>query len=228
MQKESSRLVKLGILVAGAIGLFIAAIFFISSKQYVFTDTFSLNVRFNDANGLNRGDYVRYAGVKVGTVSRVAFENDTTVRVEMNIEESKRPYIRGNAVASIASDGLVGNKIISIKPGKSAPMRADIVEKGDFIQGKNPIDTDEVLDKLEVLNDDAVKLFGKLTLLVENLTLGKGLMPVLLTDTTLAKDLQDIISATKESSEKLSENMDALQHNWLLRGYFKKKRKASE
>ncbi len=49
---------------------------------------------------------------------------------------------------------------------------------------------------------------------------------VLLTDTAFAQKLRGTLENTESASEKLDENMEALQHNFLFRRYFRKQRKA--
>ena len=44
----------------------------------------------------------------------------------------------------------------------------------------------------------------------------------------MAKDLDATMTNLKTSTKKLDENMEAAKHNFLLRGYFKKKEKAKE
>lgn len=48
---------------------------------------------------------------------------------------------------------------------------------------------------------------------------------VLLNDPKAAKDLQTTLANLNAGTEKLDDNMEALQHNFLLRGFFKKKAK---
>lgn len=50
---------------------------------------------------------------------------------------------------------------------------------------------------------------------------------VLLADTAFAHKLQHTLGNAESASAKLDDNMDAMQHNFLLRGYFKKKKKAA-
>jgi phospholipid/cholesterol/gamma-HCH transport system substrate-binding protein len=45
----------------------------------------------------------------------------------------------------------------------------------------------------------------------------------LLQDTKVANQLRAIITNLESSSRKLDEDLEALQHNFLLRGFFKKK-----
>lgn len=55
---------------------------------------------------------------------------------------------------------------------------------------------------------------------------GEGTLGRLIQDTTLATNLDVTVVNLKESSVGLNENMEALKHNFLFRGYFKKKAKA--
>jgi phospholipid/cholesterol/gamma-HCH transport system substrate-binding protein len=64
----------------------------------------------------------------------------------MNLLESSRKFIRKNTVASIGTDGLIGNKIIILS---SASGPADIVKNGDVIPSQTPFDTDAGLRSLE-------------------------------------------------------------------------------
>lgn len=50
---------------------------------------------------------------------------------------------------------------------------------------------------------------------------------VLLADTAFAKKLQITMGNAESASAKLDDNMEAMQHNFLLRGFFKKKKKAA-
>jgi phospholipid/cholesterol/gamma-HCH transport system substrate-binding protein len=57
---------------------------------------------------------------------------------------------------------------------------------------------------------------------------GEGTLGRLIQDTIIAKNLNQTIVNLKRSSKGLDENMEAAKHNFLFRGYFKKKAKAAE
>ena len=57
--------------------------------------------------------------------------SDTSVRVEILIDESTRKFIKKDAVASIGSEGLMGNKVLIINPGTGGKKR---IENNDVIQ----------------------------------------------------------------------------------------------
>ena len=78
---------------------------------------FVLSGVFKDVAGLQAGNNVRFSGINVGTVENISIVSDTSVRVEILIDESTRKFIKKDAVASIGSEGLMGNKILIINPG---------------------------------------------------------------------------------------------------------------
>jgi phospholipid/cholesterol/gamma-HCH transport system substrate-binding protein len=64
--------------------------------------------------------------------------------------------------------------------------------------------------------------------MIAKMSSGDNAIGVLLTDTAFAKKLKNTLENAKSASAKMDENMEALQHNFLLRGYFRKQKKAQE
>ena len=64
----------------------------------------------------------------------------------------------------------------------------------------------------------------------EELKTGEGVLNYVINDTTFVQNLDATIKNAEQASEKFDENMQALQHNFLLRGYFRKleRKKARE
>ena len=87
------------------------------------------------------GNNVRFSGINVGTVENIEIINDTSVRVNMVIDENTHRFIKKNAKATIGSEGLMGNKIINITHGTA--NQKEIADNGS-IQTDQPIDTDEI------------------------------------------------------------------------------------
>jgi phospholipid/cholesterol/gamma-HCH transport system substrate-binding protein len=59
-----------------------------------------------------------------------------------------------------------------------------------------------------------------------NMNNGKGALSKMVNDEKFSKTLDSTLTNLKQSSKGLSENMEAAKHNFLLKGYFKKKEKA--
>lgn len=198
MEKENKKRLQLGLLITIAIILFIVGIFLIGSKQEMFKSTIKISTVFRDVNGLRKGDYVRYSGVRVGVIGSVTFISDTSIKVEMNIEKNMKSYIYKDAIAYIASDGLVGNKIMNIKPGDEGSAE---IESGDEIKGVTPYDMEVVYKKLFATNDNIGIIVQQLADVSTKLNKGKGILQTLMNDSLTAGNFKSIIDELKITSE---------------------------
>ena len=207
MEKTASQKIRLGLFVIIGLTLFVLTIYFIGSKQQMFGKTETLTAVFNNVAGLQLGNNVRYSGINVGTVRGIEIVNDTTINVEMQIDQTILPHIKKNAVATIGSDGLVGSVIINIIPGQGDALP---VQPGDFIKSNNRVRTDDMLSTLNVTNENAAQLTADLLKITNDINNGKGTIGVLLRDSAMANDLKATIHNLKITSEKTSQTMDNL------------------
>jgi phospholipid/cholesterol/gamma-HCH transport system substrate-binding protein len=207
MEKTASQKIRLGVFVIIGLLIFILAVYFIGDKQKMFGKTNHLEAVFNNVNGLQLGNSVRYSGISVGTVRGIQMVNDTTIRVDMIIDKAIFPYIKKNAVATISSDGLVGNMIISIIPGKGSKPS---VRPGDEIRSYNRIRTEDLLSTLSVTNKNAATLTANLLKITDEIIKGKGTLGSLLNDTIISRDLGETMHYLKLTSKGASETVTRL------------------
>ena len=146
MQKSSGNKIRLGVFVTIGLLLLIVGIYFIGKKQQLFDSTFQISGVFKDINGLQIGNNVRFSGINVGIVEEINQISDSTVMVEMMIDEKTRKFMKKNVKAVIGSDGLMGNKIVTIIPGKKETQQ---LVNNDIIQTTQPISMDDILLKLK-------------------------------------------------------------------------------
>jgi phospholipid/cholesterol/gamma-HCH transport system substrate-binding protein len=96
---------------------------------------------FSNSGGLKNGSSVVIAGVDVGRVKSITLE-DYQARVVMNLSQDVE--IQEDAIASIKTKGLIGEKFIAITPGGSE----EIVKPGGRIrETQPPIDFEQVISK---------------------------------------------------------------------------------
>ncbi|MEK8180101.1 MlaD family protein [Flavobacterium buctense] len=207
MEKTAAQKIRLGIFVIIGLTFFVLAIYFIGNKQQMFGKTEHLKAVFNNVAGLQLGNNVRFSGINVGTVRGIEIINDTTISVDMQIDEEIFSHIKKDAVATIGSDGLVGSVIINIIPGKG---NMPAVKPGDAIQSQNRVRTDDMLTTLNVTNQNAAQLTIDLLKITNEINQGKGTIGILLRDTVMAKDLKATIHNLRVTSEKTSQTMDNL------------------
>ena len=158
MKKEKVNTFKLGLFVTSAVLLFVVAVYLIGNDQNLFQPTFQLQAVFQNAEGLKPGNNVRYAGIDAGTVKKILITSDSTVTVVMALHREMLDYIKKDAIASIGSDGLVGNRILNISPAVGSGQ-APLVEDEDVIRTYSRIATDDMLEVLGKTNDN-IALFS--------------------------------------------------------------------
>lgn len=312
--------IKLGAFVLAGIALFFTAIVFMGKQGTVFSKTFTVSAVFKNVEGLKDGDAVWLSGVRIGMVKNVSIIEEGKVIVTLSLRERQNEFIKKDATATIGSDGLVGNKIVVIRPGAAQT----IIHDNDTINSFSPTDTQELfnlakdvgvntksitqdlktitaklnngegivgellhegelstelrqlINSLKMASQNTNRATADLQNMMHEINTGDGLLTqlirdttyvdafektlanvkevgenskvisgnlkdiirkmdndnnalgVLLSDTTFAKKLRATLDNAQSASSKLDENMEALQHNFLLRGYFRRQAKEKE
>ncbi|WP_308992854.1 MlaD family protein [Mariniflexile litorale] len=209
MKHSNSQKLQLGTLVIIGTILFIAGVYLIGQRSNMFKKTFTISAFFQNVNGLQKGNNVRYSGIEIGTVKDIIMINDSTIKVDMNIEEKIISHIKKNAIATIGSDGLVGNMIINIVPNKGS---SKVISNGDVIKSYSKIGADDILSTLSVTNENAAILTADLLKITNSIIEGKGTLGVLLNDTIMSKDLKQSITNLKTASMGASNSIGELNH----------------
>ena len=230
MKTTSGQKIKIGGFVVAGLAILIAGIFLIGNKKGMFNKTFNVYGMFKNVNGLQVGNNARFAGINVGVVHDIQIANDTTVKVILTLNEDVRKFVKKDAKLSISTDGLMGDKLILISPGGNNSTQG--VVNGDQLTGVNPFDADKLISKFSKIADNASELVGGLSEIVDKVNNGHGSIGRLLNNDKMAKDLEGTVKQAKttianvhKTSGTLNEDLKAAQSNFLLRGFFKKKRK---
>lgn len=80
----------------------------------------------------------------------------------------------------------------------------------------------QVFDNLEKSTQDINAVTKNMDDYIKEIKTGKGAINQLTQDEDLVKEIDETVLNIKEAAEKLNENMEALKHNFLFRGYFKR------
>jgi phospholipid/cholesterol/gamma-HCH transport system substrate-binding protein len=186
---------KVGVFVIAGIVFLVFTLYMIGKNRNLLGATFTIRATVSGVNGLVPGNNVRFKGIDVGTVKSISIENDTAIIVTMVIDEKMKPFIKKNAIASIGTDGLMGNRLININ---SQPGNAEQVEAGDVINSRKPVETDEMLRTLNTTNDNIGRISKNLYEITEKLNSSKSLW-TLLADTMITRDVRIAVSDFKKA-----------------------------
>jgi phospholipid/cholesterol/gamma-HCH transport system substrate-binding protein len=185
-RKNAINNLKLGGFVLAGVVFLVFSLYMIGRNRNLFGATFTLSTNFRSINGLVAGNNVRFAGIDVGTVQSISVVNDTSVLVVMVIDRKMRPFIKTNSIASLGTDGLVGNRLVNIN---SAPGQFPGVTDGDVIPSRIPVETDEMLRTLQLTNNNIAVITENLKQVSVRLN-GSSTLWNILADTMIAKDLK--------------------------------------
>ncbi len=102
---------------------------------------YEIQAVFSNSGGLKAGSSVVIAGVEVGRVKRIALD-DYQARVVINLPLHVK--IQEDAIASIKTKGLIGEKFVEITPGGAN----ELIKPGGRIRDtQSAVDFEELLSK---------------------------------------------------------------------------------
>jgi phospholipid/cholesterol/gamma-HCH transport system substrate-binding protein len=206
--------IRLGLFVLAGTLLLLVGLYMIGSKKDLFRRTVNVEARFRQVSGLRTGNNVRYAGINVGTVGDIRMISDTSVLVILSIREKDASYIRDNAVVSLGSDGLMGNKLVNIAAGDG---NGGPITDGTQLRSSLPLDTDLMMRTLDRTNENMAAITDDLRELSDRIN-RPGSLVHLLSDTILAAqvrgsliDLRSTAQHVRSATRAVDELMNDVQ-----------------
>jgi phospholipid/cholesterol/gamma-HCH transport system substrate-binding protein len=144
---ERTRKLIVGIFVGGCLVLFGVGLFLIGNSNQLFTKSFNVYADFSKITGIQDGGKVRVAGMDAGTVTRIEVpaRPDAKFRIHFRIVEKLHPIVRQDSVATIQTDGLLGNKFLQIDAGSAD---SPLAQNNSMIQAKEPFDWGDLMDEI--------------------------------------------------------------------------------
>lgn len=229
-----SRAARLGAFIIGTLAILVLGVFIIGGKQYLFSSTYQLKAQFDNVVGLDAGGDVRVGGVHSGTVRSIVLPHKPgeNVTVVMDLGRSTHEIIKQDSVATIETEGLLGNQYLAISFGSAGKAE---VRDGDTIASQPPLEmsdlfkkTSGILDTSQQAIQNATRATANLNSITAKIDHGQGTVGALVNDRQLYSNLaqttsamHDIMTQAQAGATGFNENMEALKHNFLLRGYFK-------
>lgn len=209
MAEEKAQRFKLGLFVLAGTVLLVLALYLMGTRKDLFSRSISITSDLQEVGGLRTGNNVRYAGIDVGIVDAVEIINDTVVRVHMNIRMDDAMHIRTNALASVGTDGLMGNKLVNLLAGEGSGTP---ISDGDAIRSLPRLDTDAMMQTLDRTNENLAAITDDLRQVSARLNDPDNLVG-LLTDTAMGAVLRDAVhqlNAAAGNARALTDGVNSL------------------
>ncbi|WP_263375774.1 MlaD family protein [Granulicella aggregans] len=211
-----------GVFIVSGLLLFTVGIFLIGDRHEAFSRHEELYIDMAGVNGLTPGTKVRVEGFDAGQVKSIRLPDHPsgTFRLKLEIANKLHSLIREDSVATVETDGLVGDKYLLIRNGSDNSPEA---KNGSTIPSKEPVELSAVIAKVSGVVDQAnttisdvrVRLDGvlddfKTTVndtngLITDARSGKGTVATLLNDPSTAAHIKQVATNADQASVSLEQ-----------------------
>lgn len=140
-RREAFEIITGGVVLAAAV-LFLVYVGNLSGGQ-AGSDGYALSAKFGRSGGLQAGDEVRLAGVRIGAVRSVNVDYQD-YRAAVGLEIERDASIPEDSIAEIRMDGLFGGAYLSVVPGAADEVLGD----GDeFLATRSAVDLVDLIGR---------------------------------------------------------------------------------
>jgi phospholipid/cholesterol/gamma-HCH transport system substrate-binding protein len=239
---------RVGIFVLLGIGLIVVGVFYVTGGT-AFTSRYRLVTFLPEVDGLDLGAPVTLDGLTVGNVGVIrlaqpaqgqAVDPNRSMEVEMRVNRNFQQYIKSDSVASLITEGFLGNRVVSIQrgytgrvlkdgeqvPGVEEKAMKQIVERGaDLMQNMNALSTQisEIVDSIhrgqgtlgKLLVDESVynhlnQTMGRIDQMTASIQEGQGTLGKLLTSDTLYAKADSAIGRVDDITNAVQQQKGSL------------------
>ena len=222
-----NRNVVVGLFVAAGLMLFTVGLFLIGNRHQAFARHIEFYAEFKDLSGLAKGSKVQVGGMDAGQILDIGVPDSPSAkfRVSLRIDEKFRGLVRTDSLATIGTEGVVGDTFLLIRPGsanaQAAPAFATLPSKeptelADLIdQGKGTLaDVDTAINnangllttvggKVNSTLDQAKGTLVNVNDVVVGLKDGRGTAGMFLQDEALANQIRQTMTNAQQATADL-------------------------
>jgi len=180
--------VRIGAFILSGLLVFVAIIYLLGAQGRYFERKYDLTVEFVEVGGLIEGATVRLAGVQIGRVTAVTLPEQpgSKVRVTLTIARRFSERIRRDSEARIATQGLLGDKIVEISFGSPS---APVLKPGETLASSESFEMQQMfkagVETMQTVKELAAGLrstVARVDRIAKEVETGKGLVHALVYD----------------------------------------------
>lgn len=163
----------IGLFIILGTGLFATILFLIGNRHDVFGKHADFYSEFSDIDGLPNGAEIRVSGFEAGEVKgiQVPAGSSSKFRIKLQVRANTRGLVRADSVVSIKTEGIVGDKYVSIEQGTNNAVEA---QDGATLPSREPFDMGAMLERSSALlsnvDHSVTDVRGRLDLALDSVT----------------------------------------------------------
>jgi len=151
--------IKVGGMVVLAFILFLTALVFVGGVNLLHRSRATYTTYFKFAGGLEPGAFVRFGGLKVGTVQSAEIDKEDPTRIRVRLSINPRTPVRTTSLARISTLGFLGENYVEVSPGTKNAAR---LPPGSVIPSAEIVQLADVFNNVNNITLNANKLVGNL------------------------------------------------------------------
>ena len=206
--EQMSNEAKVGIFTMIGLSLLTGIIFYLNGFNFGKDKDYSFDITFNQVIGLKVGAGVSYAGIDVGRVSTIEAYKDkakVTVVIKGDMKIAK------DSLFTISSDGLMGEKFVSIMPPRHPS--GEYLVAGESVQGVDEKGLDYLLSQAGVTLDDVRGLIKSMNDVLGNKKVQESLVQTAVNLKELTGNMNQIMEVMATLSVNNQQNIDKMIKN---------------
>lgn len=202
--------IRVGMLVAGSLGVLMIFLFAIGSEQKIFSRKNEYRLRLDTVSGLAEGNPVKISGVTVGVVKDINLPFDPKAKdvdIMLMVDRKYAGRIRTDSRARLKKLGLLaGDSYVDITPGSP---RFDELEPGSQIPAARQTNVDQLISSGEDLVDNLVQISYSLKNVLNRVDRGEGLLGELTSTPETKQRLTDTLLTTLNKTNAALEHIES-------------------
>jgi phospholipid/cholesterol/gamma-HCH transport system substrate-binding protein len=182
---------RVGLFVLVGLFLLAVAIFYVTGVK-IFGPKYRLTTYLPEVDALSEGAPVSLDGVTIGSVDNIRLnpkpqDRMHSVQVVMRIDKKYQDEIRTDSTASLITEGLLGNRYVTIKRGLSGT----VIQNNGTIEGAEEAAMKQMVERGADLMQNLGALSNDVRGIVDQVQKGNGTLGKLLNDPGLYNHLND-------------------------------------
>lgn len=199
--------IVVGLFVLLGLTILVAGVLLIGNLNRSFQNKIKIVAYIQDVSGLQKGNYIWFSGVRIGTVKSLRILGSSGVEVVMDIDSKIKQYIQKDSRVKLGSDGLIGNRILIIFGGTT---KVSSVEDGDTLLFEKTLSADDLISTLQQNNENLKAITGDFKIISKKLADGEGTAGKLLNDNSLYKNMNSTVASLQGVSVKAGQLINSL------------------
>lgn len=204
---------KLGIFIFIGSALLVIGIFMLGNKEALFKPTFTVKAYFRNIEGLRNGAPVKLSGIDAGAVQDIKVVGDTVsmIEVKMRLLDEIRHFITVSTQAEIQTEGLVGNKFVSLRVGEGGD---EPIKDGGTILAKEPVSFADIIEETQGIMGYTKEMTRNLADIISRINQGEGSIGKLFRDEALYNAATDLTISAGKSLNSITAELNIITQQY--------------